>query len=222
MNRNERIARAIQVSGKTKSEIAKLCDVAPSAVTQWINGDSKALKAESVFALAKATGFRAEWLTFGIGPERDDEASGVPDEKDYAVIPQYTAKGSSGNGYMNDHVEINGGLAFKRDWLKRMSLNADHLRVIYNQGDSNWPTLSDGEVLLVDVSRRDPGNGNMYALYDPDSQIIIKRLIRDISGGWVIRSDNQDKMRYPDMPISDQGMREVEIIGRVVWRGGGI
>lgn len=223
MNRPERIARAIKASGKSKSEIAKLCDVAPSAVTQWINGESKTLKAESVFALAKATGYRAEWLTFGIGPERDDgEQPSEPDEKEYAVIPQYTAKGSSGSGYMNDHVEVLGGLAFKRDWLKRMSLNAENLRVIYNQGDSNWPTLSDGEVLLVDVSRRDPGNGNMYALYDPDSEIIIKRLIRDLTGGWLIRSDNQDKMRYPDMPISDQGMQDVEIIGRVVWRGGGI
>ncbi|UJW20802.1 MULTISPECIES: LexA family transcriptional regulator [Pseudomonas] len=223
MNRHERIARAIKDSGKSKSEIAKLCDVAPSAVTQWINGESKTLKAESVFALAKATGYRAEWLTFGIGPEREDgQVTGEPDEKDYAVIPQYTAKGSSGNGYLNDHVEVLGGLAFKRDWLKRMSLNAEHLRVIYNQGDSNWPTLSDGEVLLVDISKRDPSNGNMYALYDPDSEIIIKRLIRDLTGGWLIRSDNQDKMRYPDMPISDQGMQDVEIIGRVVWRGGGI
>lgn len=223
MNRPERIAHAIETSGKSKSEIAKLCDVAPSAVTQWINGESKTLKAESVFALAKATGYRAEWLTFGIGPERDEGAApSEPDEKDYAVIPQYTAKGSSGSGYMNDHVEVLGGLAFKRAWLKRMSLNAENLRVIYNQGDSNWPTLSDGEVLLIDVSRRDPGNGHMYALYDPDSEIIIKRLIRDLTGGWLIRSDNQDKMRYPDMPISDQGMQEVEIIGRVVWRGGGI
>jgi len=223
MNRHERIARAIKDSGKSKSEIAKLCDVAPSAVTQWINGESKTLKAESVFALAKATGYRAEWLTFGVGPERDGvQVAGQPDEKDYAVIPQYTAKGSSGNGYLNDHVEITGGLAFKRDWLKRMSLNAEHLRVIYNQGDSNWPTLSDGEVLLVDVSRLEPSNGKMFAMYDPDDEVIIKRLIRDMSGGWVIRSDNQDKTRYPDMPISDEGMQEVEIIGRVVWRGGGI
>ncbi|MNF13818.1 Peptidase S24-like protein [compost metagenome] len=68
-----------------------------------------------------------------------------------------------------------------------MSLNADHLRVIYNQGDSNWPTLSDGEVLLVDVSRLEPSNGKMFAMYDPDDEVIIKRLIRDMSGGWVIR-----------------------------------
>lgn len=138
------------------------------------------------------------------------------------MIPQYNARGSSGNGYLNDHVEITGGLAFKRDWLKRMSLREENLRVLNNRGDSNWPTLSDGEVLLVDVSKKEPSNGHMYALYDQDNEVIIKRLIRDLSGGWLIRSDNQDKTRYPDMPISDKGMQDVEIIGRVVWRGGGI
>ncbi|MDQ7965533.1 S24 family peptidase [Pseudomonas plecoglossicida] len=223
MERHERIARAIALSGKKKGEIASQCGVAPSAVTQWISGESKSLKPENLYALAEATGFRAEWLAIGRPPEREvDGQPGSPSEKDYALIPQYSARGSSGNGYLNDHVEITGGLAFKRDWLKRMSLREENLRVLYNRGDSNWPTLSDGEVLLVDVSKQDPISGNMYALYDQDNEVIIKRLIRDLAGGWMIRSDNQDKMRYPDMPISDQGMQAVEIIGRVVWRGGGI
>lgn len=138
------------------------------------------------------------------------------------MIPQLTAKGSSGNGYLNDHVEIKGELAFKREWLRRMGLREESLRVVYNQGESNWPTLTDSEVLLVDVSIRTPVNGKMFALIDPDGELIIKRLIRDMSGGWLIRSDNQDKTRYPDMPISDEGMKGVEIVGRVVWRGGGI
>ncbi|TWC18142.1 phage repressor protein C with HTH and peptisase S24 domain [Pseudomonas sp. SJZ085] len=223
MERHERIARAIALSGKKKGQIAAECSVAPSAVTQWISGDSKSLKPENLYALATATGFRAEWLAIGTEPERDiEEGPQPPSEKDYALIPQYSAKGSSGAGYLNDHVEVKGGLAFKRDWLHRMSLREENLRALYNNGDSNWPTLSDGEVLLIDVSNREPSNGNMYAMYDPDGAVIIKRLIRDMSGGWIIRSDNQDKIRYPDMPISDHGIEGVEIIGRVVWRGGGI
>jgi phage repressor protein C with HTH and peptisase S24 domain len=223
MERHVRIARAIALSGRKKGEIASACGVAPSAVTQWISGESKSLKPENLYALAEATGFRAEWLAIGKPPEREAEVlPGSPSEKDYALIPQYSARGSSGSGYLNDHVEITGGLAFKREWLKGMSLREENLRVMYNHGDSNWPTLSDGEVLLVDVSKIEPANGKMHAMYDPDNEVIIKRLIRDMAGGWIIRSDNQDKTRYPDMPISDKGMQAVEIIGRVVWRGGGI
>lgn len=75
MERHERIAKAIAASGKKKGEIAAECGVANSAVTQWINGDSKSLKPENLYALAKATGFRAEWLAIGEGVEREPASS---------------------------------------------------------------------------------------------------------------------------------------------------
>lgn len=78
MERHERIARAIMVSGKKKGEVAAYCGVANSAVTQWINGDSKGLKPENLFALAELTGFRAEWLAVGKGPERDIDSNVKP------------------------------------------------------------------------------------------------------------------------------------------------
>ena len=222
MNINDRIAKAISQSGKQKIEIAALCDVRPSAVSQWISGEIKTLKAGHVFALQEATGYRAEWIVLGKGPEREEEEAGSPRSDDYSLIPQFTARGASGRGYLNDHVEVKGGLAFKKDWLRRIGLKDGRLSVFYNSGDSNWPTLSDGEVLLLDESQNEPRNGNMYALLTSDGEIIIKRLIRDITGGWIIRSDNQDKTRYPDQPVSDEGMNAVQVIGRVVWRGGAV
>lgn len=71
MDRHERITRAIELSGLKKGEIAAACGVANSAVTQWITGESKSLKPENLYALAKATGFRAEWLAIGEGPEKE-------------------------------------------------------------------------------------------------------------------------------------------------------
>ncbi|WP_256831687.1 LexA family transcriptional regulator [Pseudomonas sp. Pse1] len=71
MERHERIAKAIAASGKKKGEIATACGVANSAVTQWISGESKSLRPENLYALAKATGFRAEWLAIGEGPEKE-------------------------------------------------------------------------------------------------------------------------------------------------------
>ncbi|WP_235805989.1 helix-turn-helix domain-containing protein, partial [Pseudomonas syringae] len=70
MTRQERIARAIAASGLKKGEIAAQCGVANSAVTQWISGESKSLRPENLYALARATGFRAEWLAIGEGPEQ--------------------------------------------------------------------------------------------------------------------------------------------------------
>jgi SOS-response transcriptional repressor LexA len=81
MDRHERIARAIALSGKKKGEIASLCGVANSAVTQWISGESKSLRPENLYALAKATGFRAEWLAIGEGEERELSDLNVADTR---------------------------------------------------------------------------------------------------------------------------------------------
>ncbi|WP_095059262.1 MULTISPECIES: LexA family transcriptional regulator [unclassified Pseudomonas] len=81
MDRHERIARAIALSGKKKGEIASLCGVANSAVTQWISGESKSLRPENLYALAKATGFRAEWLAIGEGEETELSDSNVKDTR---------------------------------------------------------------------------------------------------------------------------------------------
>lgn len=70
MERHERVARAIAMSGKKKSQIAAECGVANSAVTQWIDGSSKSMKPENLYGLAKATGFNPEWIAMGHGPER--------------------------------------------------------------------------------------------------------------------------------------------------------
>lgn len=90
MERHERIAKAIAGSGLKKGEVAKVCGVANSAVTQWINGDSKSLKPENLFALAKATGFNAQWLATGEGPERaqeHDAPASEPSNVSMAVQP---------------------------------------------------------------------------------------------------------------------------------------
>ncbi|RJG10950.1 helix-turn-helix transcriptional regulator [Pseudomonas cavernicola] len=222
MERHERIAKAIAASGKKKGEIAKACGVANSAVTQWISGESKSLRPENLYALAAATGFRAEWLAIGAGLEHEEQEPGSPSEKDYALIPQYTAKGSAGSGYHNDHVELKGGLVFKRDWLKRMSLKETNLSVIYADGQSMEPTIAEGEVLLVDEADTEPKSGKVYALLRPNGEVSIKRLVQSFAGGWVISSDNLDKRAYPDEPISEDAIQQIGVIGRIVWRGGGM
>lgn len=69
---------AIKASGKRKIDIARECKVSPSAVTQWLTGESKSLRPESIYALAKATGFRAEWLALGTGLSHDVDVNVEP------------------------------------------------------------------------------------------------------------------------------------------------
>lgn len=167
--------------------------------------------------LARALNTSIAYLVGESDTPRTGEESGA-----YTVIPQYTAKGSAGPGYENDHVEVKGGLVFKRDWLKRMGLKAENLRVIYASGTSMEPTIADGDVLLIDESQTNPANGKIYAISRPDGDISIKRLIRQLTGGWLIRSDNANKAAYPDEPATDSEIGHISVIGRVVWHGGAL
>jgi transcriptional regulator with XRE-family HTH domain len=55
----ERIREAIQHSGKTQAQIATETGKSPGAVTQWLDGATKSLRADTAAALERATGYNA-------------------------------------------------------------------------------------------------------------------------------------------------------------------
>lgn len=65
---HERVSRAISQSGYYASSAAAALKVSPEAVLQWMNGTTKTIKAENIFALADLTGFSARWLATGRPP----------------------------------------------------------------------------------------------------------------------------------------------------------
>ena len=139
------------------------------------------------------------------------------DEPGYTGVLQLTARGSTGDGEDTPHVEIRGVMAFKSAWLRANNLNQKHLDVIYANGHSMEPTINDGDVLLVDESRVEPKDGQIFAMQSESKGTIVKRLVKSDFDGWIIRSDNP---LYRDETLRDGEINEVRIIGRVVWRGG--
>lgn len=67
----ERVTKAIETSGNTASSVARQIGCSPEAVLQWMNGSTKNIKNEFLFALADITKFNARWLGTGDGPEID-------------------------------------------------------------------------------------------------------------------------------------------------------
>ncbi|MEG0861826.1 MAG: S24 family peptidase [Pseudomonas sp.] len=148
-----------------------------------------------------------------------EEANGAFDDR-YAFIPQYDAKAAAGLGSENPHVEIRSTLAFKREWLRVKGANHKHLIVIYAEGQSMWPTINDRDVLLVDRSKQDPVDRQVFVLTSADKGTIVKRLIKAPLDQWILRSDNEDKDENPDRILSRNEINEYRIIGQVIWRGG--
>lgn len=217
------------IGNQVKRECAERWEMAPAHLSQLLSDKTKKNLGDDVARrIEDREGLPRGWLDT---LRSDGEAAlahgapaepNTPSESDYALIPQYTAKGDCGNGYLNDHVEVNGGLAFKREWLRRIGAKPENCYVIYADGDSMEPYIFEGDVVLFDTSCVEPIDQKVYAIRRSDGGISIKRLVRQISGGWLIRSDSTDKARYPDEPVSDAILHEVPIVGRVIWRGGGV
>lgn len=219
MEFHERIQRRMAALGLKPADIIEAAEVSKATVSFWINGTNKA-KGANLLKLARALRCSPEWLETGIGDPDGDQAPRTPHEDDYALIPQYTAKGDCGDGYLNGHVEVKGGLAFKRDWLARMKVKPENLYVIYADGDSMEPYIFEGDVVLFDSSDREPRDRQVYAIRRPDGGISIKRIIQQLSGAWVIHSDNQPK--YQPEQVTEEVLHHIPILGRVIWRGGGV
>ena len=223
----------------TQTEVGERCEwkSPQSTVSQYMTG-KVALNLEALVKLSQALDFEPYEVspTLAAGIRRTaapmDHATeaanspipaqaDVPETEDdrYSFIPQYDAKAAAGLGSENPHVEIRSTLAFKREWLRVKGAKADQLIVIYAEGESMWPTINDGDVLLVDRSRIDPVDGQVFVLAGSDGAIV-KRLVQGPLGQWILRSDNDDKDEHPDRYHLRSNGNEHRIIGKVIWRGG--
>lgn len=221
MDYKDRIKRARKHAGLKQQQLAKLTGITQASISDLETGKSQASSYSA--SIAKACGVDAVWLESGKGqmvyPETELSAysNRSPSKDDYALIQQYTASGECGDGYHNGHVELSDGLAFKRDWLARIGAKAENLAVIYASGDSMEPYIFDGDVVLFDTTDIEPRHGQVYVVRRPDYSVSIKRLVQQLTGDWVIKSDNPDRS---DEKVSAETIHELPFVGRVIWRGG--
>ena len=142
----------------------------------------------------------------------------------YAAVPLHEALLAAGAGSQAGE-EIIDQLAFRRDWLKRIGLRPAAARLARVTGASMEPTLSEGDMVLIDTSateprvvRRDPRDRRrspIYAIADAGGARI-KRIERPEPDQLMLLSDNID---YPPELLHGHDLKELKIIGRVVWWG---
>lgn len=126
---------------------------------------------------------------------------------------------SAGNGELLwDYEELERSHAFRKDWLRNRRLDPRRCKLWDVRGESMSPTLSDGDTVMINLAERDVISGEVYALIAEDG-LRVKRLQRRADGLIWMLSDNPMQHKYPPEPITST---HAAVIGRVVWRSGGV
>ena len=181
------------------------------------NAAIQGLKRGSVPALDRVAAMaKALDLEVYLGPRREvGRIEHVMVEgTDYASVPLHDAFLSAGVGSANGDSNIVDHLAFRRDWLKRLGINPTQACLARVSGDSMFPTLSAGDMVLIDRDRR---KSSIYAFLE-SGEARIKRIERPDQNLMVLLSDNPEYA--PQMRTSAQiAALNLSIIGKVVWSG---
>ncbi len=135
----------------------------------------------------------------------------------FAMLPVYDAAASAGPGAEAEDAAPIHRLAFRADWLRRMTrADLSQLAVIAVDGDSMEPTLRQGDNVLVDLSQNRPGLKDGIYVLRTDGGLQVKRVaVHPITGRVTIISDNRE--HYPS--YTDLAPEGIAVLGRVIWLG---
>jgi len=127
---------------------------------------------------------------------------------------------SAGTGQLVFDEEPLPPLAFRAEFLrsKRVS-RRENLVIVYAEGDSMEPAIMDGDAVLCDRGQTEVIDGEVYAI-DYGGALKVKRLKKRFDGGLVIMSDNVAK--HPAEALTSEQATHIQVLGRVLWRGGSL
>jgi phage repressor protein C with HTH and peptisase S24 domain len=160
-------------------------------------------------------------LEIYLGPRREPIRDLRSDDGSYAHIPLHEASLAAGGGFENGESVVIDYLTFRCDWLRRVRVSPDAAVLARIRGDSMQPTISDGDVVMIDTRRRDVERhaahgrlprGHVYALRGDDGARV-KRLAM-IGDLMMVMSDNPE---HQTEIYDRRSWRDNAIIGRVVW-----
>lgn len=188
--------------------------------------------------IAHITGVRAEWLLFGTGDiyesgvvakylvQEDPRSMYNPGTKqpvigkDTVQVEVLDIAASMGFGKPQpDGDTIVDHLRLSVQWVKNNIhiSKPENLAVITGYGDSMAPTYQDGDILLVDRGIDRLAVDAVYVMAFK-KELYIKRIQRRPNGTYRMISDND---HYDPYDFSESDLKELEVLGRVLWAWNG-
>lgn len=210
-----RLRKLREEGGETQPQLARLAGVTKQAISRIELDEIKEPSASTLEPIARHYSVNLKWLLTGEGPKMRVTSASSEDES-WASIMGVRQAAALGDGAEPDEYAETHKLKFRSDSLARKHLKPERLAVVYGKGESMYPTIKDGDAILIDTGDKEPRDDKLFVItYGRD--LFAKRLI-NLGGKWFIDSDNKadPKWKRPE-PIDE--VRGFEIHGRVRWIG---
>jgi len=206
----DRLKSARKAAGyTTAADAARALSLSPPTYQGHENG-SRGITADAARSYARAFRVTPEWILYGRNP--DDAAPAEPD-----LVNVYDVQASAGHGVVVYDEQAVAQLAFPPGYLSKLTTaKPKDLKIISVKGDSMLPTLADDDVVMLDVTKRDLSYDGLFVIKDGGDALLVKRIGRASQRGYVsIISDNRAMYHPVEKPAE-----EIEVVGRVIWKGG--
>ncbi len=218
----ERLMDLAERRGVSLAALSKLIGRNASYLQQFIRkGSPRKLEETDRATLARFFGVGEDEL----GAPEVEEISPVPGKvagklppsrSQWVDVPRLALGASAGPGAVAEDDAPVGHLRFAQGWLRELGLTPGALSALTVAGDSMEPTLRDGDEILVARADSDPAGRLRDGIHviRRDGVLQVKRL-QFGTGQAAVISDNH---AYPsDMAVP---LDELDVLGRVVWKGG--
>lgn len=104
-------------------------------------------------------------------------------------------------------------IAFRHDWLTSHGYNNEKLLAVECNDDGMRPTISRGDLVIINTAASDLVDGLVYAV-NYEGHMFIRRVFRD-AGSWWLHCDNSDSQRFLRKQFI---MKHCFLIGQVIHR----
>lgn len=205
----EKLVELAESRGQSLAALSRLIGRNGTYLQQFITkGSPRRLAEEDRRTLARFFGVSEQEL----GGERDSGNANRATDEEWVAIPRLALGASAGPGALGELELPFDTFRFSPRWLRENGLEAKMLSAILVAGDSMEPALRDGDEILVDRAPR-PFREGIHVVRLGDA-LHVKRVQIARPGIVTLISENTT---YPPIEVAAE---EVEVIGRVVWKGG--
>ena len=204
-------ARLVELAERNRTSLAALSSMLgrnPSYLQQFVRkGSPRRLEEQDRHRLAEF--FGVSEVELGADPE----LARPRESDDFLAVPRLALDASAGPGAVSAEEISFDSFRFSRRWLREMGLEGADLSAIRVEGDSMEPVLRSGDEIFVDRNKR-AGEG-IHVVRIGDA-LHVKQV--QVSAADRIKLISANDAYAPVELARD----EVEVIGRVVWKGGRI